>query len=431
MNTDPHPSRAWWKHAKIYELYVDKFASDFRGLTARLDYFNHLGINTLHILPHYPSPMVDDGYDISDYRGVRDELGTLEDFSAFVAEAKTRGIRVIIDLALNHVSDQHPWFLEARASKSNSKRDFFKWSETGRELKNAINAFPDFKSSNWIRNEATGDYYYATFYPQQPDLNWDNPEVLAEMLKIVDFWVGRGVAGFRLDAVPYLVEREDAASKGLPKTHRIIKIIREHLDKKYAGSVCLLAEVGDDTEVAKTYFGDGDECHLVYHFSLMRQMLVALMRRDSSAVNALVQKSSFSIPDGCQWATFLRNHDEISLGELSGQERDDLLNFLDPERRFPFNRGTTTAIRLGSIFASQPSRLIEAFELLYSLPGAPIMYYGDEIGMKNLPIQKDIIDTRKYVRGNFDWATAERMLADSNSLLNKTAEIIRARTAPV
>src|SRR3989344_7716274 len=176
MNTDPHPSRAWWKHAKIYELYVDKFASDFRGLTARLDYFNHLGINTLHILPHYPSPMVDDGYDISDYRGVRDELGTLEDFSAFVAEAKTRGIRVIIDLALNHVSDQHPWFLEARASKSNSKRDFFKWSETGRELKNAINAFPDFKSSNWIWNEATGYYYYATFYPQQPDINWDNPE---------------------------------------------------------------------------------------------------------------------------------------------------------------------------------------------------------------------------------------------------------------
>ena len=410
--------------AKIYELYVDKFAQNFKGLTARLDYFNHLGINTLHILPHYPSPMVDDGYDVSDYRGIRSELGTLEDFIAFTKEAHKRGIKVITDLVINHVSSEHHWFVTARTSKHNSKRDYFLWSETGSELKDATNAFPDFKSSNWIWNEATKDYYFATFYPEQPDLNWDNPDVVEEVFMRIDFWVERGVDGFRLDAIGHLIKREGLNSYGLPETHEVIKAIRKHLDKKYGGRICLLAEIGGSVEEAQQYFSEGDECQLVYHFSLMRQMFISLMRNEYRSLEQMIQ-TSYDIPHNCQWATFLRNHDDIFIEVLSEHERLELLDFLDPERRYPFNKGQTTSMRLGSIFAKKPERIIEALELLYSLPGAPIMYYGDEIGMQNLPIQAGIIDTRKYVRGDFDWPTAEAMLKDPGSLLEKVAACIK------
>lgn len=414
----------WWKQAKIYELYVDKFARNFKGLTARLDYFNHLGINTLHILPHYPSPMVDDGYDVSDYRGVRKELGTMDDFVECVEEAHKRGIKIMTDLVLNHVSTEHHWFVDARASKDNPKRDFFLWSETGREFKNAINAFPDFKSSNWIWNEATQDYYYATFYPEQPDLNWDNHEVLYEILKRVDFWTDIGVDGFRLDAIPHLVERENTMSYGLPETHHIIKVLRKHLDEKHSRGIALLAEIAAKVGESKGYFGEGDECHLVYNFALMNKMLLALVRKDLGIIHDVAHES-LAIPESCQWAVFLRNHDEVNLHTLSDEERIEVVNAIDPKHLYPFNKGNATSIRLGSIFAHEPERLIEAFELLYSTPGAPIMYYGDEIGMKNLPIQSRIKDTRRYVRGDFEWDTAEKMLANPDSLLNRVATIIR------
>ncbi|KKW18981.1 MAG: Trehalose synthase [Candidatus Adlerbacteria bacterium GW2011_GWC1_50_9] len=415
---------SWWISAKIYELYVDKFAGDFKGLTRHLDHFEHLGVNALHLLPFYPSPMVDDGYDVSDYRGVRAELGTLEDFAAFVEAAHARGIKVMIDLVTNHTSSQHHWFITAHASKHNSKRDYYIWSETGNELKNAINAFPDFKPSNWVWNEATKDYYYATFYPEQPDLNWDNPNVLKEILMRISFWADKGVDGFRLDAIPFLVEREGTTSVGLPETHHIIKHIRRHLDEKHGGNIALLAEVGDSAEAARAYFGDGDECHMIYHFPLAAKMLLALARRDRRIVEEET-RLLLDVPFPCRWALFLRNHDEISMVGLSEDERVELLDFLDPERRYAFSKGTTAAMRLGSIFAREPEQLLEAFEFLYSQPGVPIMYYGDEIGMQNLPLQEGIKDTRRYVRGNFDWGTAEKMLADPNSLLNKTAGIIR------
>ena len=415
--------RGWWMDAKMYELYVDKFAGTFKGLTAKLDYFTHLGINTLHILPHYPSPMVDDGYDISNYEDVRSALGTLGDFVAFTDAAHQRGIRVLTDLVINHVSAEHLWFKEARASTINFRRDFFHWSKTGTEYKGALNPFVDFKPSNWIWNEATQDYYYATFYPDQPDLNWNNPHVLEEILARIDFWVERGVDGFRLDAIPFLVEKDGTSSLGLPETHRIIRTIRAHLDRKYDNRVALLAEVGSSADEARKYFGDGDECQIIYHFPLAAKMLLSLKRGDDRPIHE-IGNDLRDVPEDCRWAVFLRNHDEISMVGLTADERMELLDFLDPERRYSFHNGETTALRLGSIFSNEQKHIVRAFELLYSLPSMPIMYYGDEIGMQNLPLNDDVVDTRKYVRGNFDWQVAEKMLVDPDSLLNKTATII-------
>ncbi|TSC86168.1 MAG: maltose alpha-D-glucosyltransferase [Parcubacteria group bacterium Gr01-1014_8] len=418
----------WWKHAKIYELYIDKFAGTISGLTSKLDYFTHLGINTLHVLPHYPSPMVDDGYDVTDYQNVRPELGTLDDFKKFLNEAHSRDIYVIVDFVLNHVSSEHPWFVEARATRENPKRNFFLWSNTGQEFKNARNAFVDIKPSNWIKNELTEDYYYATFYPEQPDLNWDNPLVFEEMLQYAKFWVDLGVDGFRLDAVPFLIKRENSPSLGLPETHAILKKIRAQLDEKYSGRIALLGEAHQELRDMMQYFGDGDECHMLYHFPMMEQMLLALMRNDDSAVRTMVQASS-DIPPSCEWAVFVRNHDDISLTTLPDADRMELVDFLDPQHRYPFSNHTTTSMRLGSIFENHSSRVLEALELLYSVPGVKVLYYGDEIGMKNLPLQEGVRDSRVYVRGEFDWNSANTMLADPDSLLNKVARCIKRSAA--
>jgi len=415
----------WWKRALIYELYIDKFADDLRGLTVRLDYFTALGVNTLHLLPHYPSPMVDDGYDVSDYRGVRPELGTLDDFTNCLQEAHHRGIRVIVDLVLNHVSAEHPWFVEACSSRDNPKRDFFLWDEYGEHLKDSVNAFPDFKPSNWIWNKATNDYYYATFYPKQPDLNWDNPRVTEEMLAIMDFWIARGVDGFRLDAASHLIKRDGTASVGLPETHRVLKEIRARLDQTHPDTI-LVAEAHQPVALMKTYFGVGDECHMVYHFPLAEQFWLALKRHDIRLVQTAVEQS-FEIHESCQWATFLRNHDEISLAALGAKEKAELNNFFDPEHRYPFKRVDASSVRMATIFKNDPKRMAEAFALLYQTQGSPIMYYGDEIGMENLPLDPAIKDTRKYVRGKFDWEEVERQMADPTSLWNKVATVIKSR----
>lgn len=424
--------RYWWKEVKMYELYVDKFAGDFATLTERLDYFNAIGINCLHILPHYPSPMVDQGYDISDYRTVRQELGTLDDFKRFIDAAHARDIRVIGDMVLNHVSQEHPWFKEARASKTNPKRDYFLWSDTGAEYAQARNMLPDLKKSNWIPNPATGDHYFATFYPEQPDLNWQHPAVVEELYAVMDFWADLGIDGFRLDAAPFLVKQDGTSCMGLPETHAVIKGIRKHLDERYPRGVVLLGEVGlgsgDIVQDIKSYFGEGDECHLMYHFPLMAELWLALQSGDRSGVERMVARSS-DIPERCQWATFLRNHDEIELRFISSQEtRGTLLSFLDLEGDYLFNKGQSTAKRNASILGDS-ARIMEAFSMLYSLPGAPVMYYGDEIGMKNLPLQKGITDMRHYVRGQFDWEEAARQLADPASLLSRVAALIHASSA--
>jgi len=420
MNAGTH----WWKNAKLYELYVDAFAGTFTGLAEHLPYLAQLGVNCLHILPHFPSPMIDDGYDVADYRSVRSALGTLEDFTRCIEQAHRRDIRVIIDFVLNHTSDWHPWFVEARRSRESPKRDYYLWSASRTKLAGAVNAFPDIKSENWIPDPATGDYYFATFYPQQPDLNWDNPQVFDEMLANMEFWAARGVDGFRLDAVSHLVKREGTTSKGLPETHQLIKRIRRRLEAKRSDLV-LLAEASEDIEASKAYFGAGDECHMVYNFPLAAQLWLALCDGCRSSLNATLARSS-GIPDSCQWVTFLRNHDQLMLDALGAEQRNRLIDLLDPKHAYLFNKGRTTCVRLASALHGDTERILEAIDLLYSMPGTPAMYYGDEIGMQNLPVRNPELDTRRYVRGPFDWNMANSQLENPASLLNRISRIIKA-----
>lgn len=414
----------WWQGARIYELYIDKFAGDIRGLIARLDYFAELGIDALHILPHYPSPMVDDGYDVSMYRGVRPELGTLDDFRTLLAETEARGIKVIIDFPINHVSSEHPWFQEARASTDNPKRDYFLWSDSGKEFADALNPFVDMKPSNWVWNSATEDYYYATFYPQQPDLNWDNPHVYEAMLGHMEFWADLGVDGFRLDAIGYLIKRDGTLCRGLPETHDLIKRIRARLDDRYGGRVVLIAEMHQPLPEMLPYFGAGDECHLVYDFPMAEQLFLALVRGDDAPVRALLERSK-DIPPGCAWLFFLRNHDDLSLITLAAHDRDELRRVLDPDDEYPFNAGACVSVRLATGCGGDERLILDAFRKLYALPGAHVLYYGDEIGMRNLPLEEGVIDTRHYVRGAFDWRVADHMRRDPDSLLSRVAAIIR------
>jgi maltose alpha-D-glucosyltransferase/alpha-amylase len=423
--TQLHSSKGtcWWKDAVFYEVYAEKFGGNFSVFSKRLDYFKLLGINCLHLLPHYPSPMIDDGYDVSDYMNVRKELGSLEDFERFVAAAHEKGIRIMVDLVLNHVSTKHPWFIEARSSAINQKRDFFLWSPAGRGLEGSANPFSDIKATNWIYNSATNDYYYSTFYPEQADLNWDNPEVFTEITKIIDFWADKGVDGFRLDASAHLVKRENTNSKGLPETHAMLKGIRAHLDAKY-GNIALLAEVHDPISEVMKYFGEGDECHLVYHFPLVEQLFLSLIRNDMAGMRSMIE-SSRGIPASCSWAVFLRHHDEFSLATLKEDERRQILDTFDPDGKYRF--GTGASIRLATMFKGNEERILDAFRLLLSVPGSPILYYGDEIAMENGPLAPSEKDTRKCLRENFDWDKAVMELRTPTSLFRSLARLIRQR----
>ena len=368
-------SSHWWKEAKIYELYVSTFAGTFNGLTERLDYFNQLGINCIHLLPHFPSPMIDDGYDITDYRNVRSELGTLEDCMRFIQEAHSRDIKVIIDFVLNHTSDQHPWFIEARSSKDNPKRDYYLWSTDSSKFEGATNAFPDIKSQNWIPNIATDDLYFATFYPQQPDLNWENEEVFDAMLANMEFWAERGADGFRLDAAQHLIKKDGTSSRGIPETHTMLKRVRARIEANYP-QVILLGEAAQPMKDSKKYFGKGDECHMIYNFPLMERLWLTLVDGNRNQLDAMILESQ-DIPDNCAWGMFLRNHDEISLGILTPQERHRIIDTLDPKHEYPFNKGEAISMRIASALNGNKAKILESFRLLYSTPGTPIMYYGD------------------------------------------------------
>ncbi|HVS79577.1 MAG TPA: alpha-amylase family glycosyl hydrolase [Candidatus Paceibacterota bacterium] len=413
----------WWKNAVFYEVYVDRFAGTFADFSKRLDYLANLGITCVHLLPHYPSPMVDDGYDVSDYRDVRPELGTLGDFSHFVQAAHSRGIRVMIDFVLNHVSTSHPWFVEASSSKKNPKRDYFLWSETGEEFATTPSPFPDLRESNWVRNPATGDYYFSTFYPEQADLNWDNPRVFDEMTGVIDFWAALGVDGFRLDASSHLIKREGTNSHGLPETHAILKRLRAHIEK-LGPDIAILAEVHDSLAEMIRYFGDGDECHMVYHFPMVEQIFLSFIRGTSAGIEKLAELSA-GIPDNCSWALFLRHHDEISLATLAPGVRAELLDYYDPERKWRFSEGTS--LRLSDMMKNDIGKTLDAYRLLFGLPGTPFIYYGDEIGMRNVPLAPAEKDTRRALRGKFDWAAA--LIAERNpaSLLRQVAMLLKAR----
>ncbi len=375
----------WYKDAIIYQLHVKSFfdsngdgIGDFQGLISKLDYIADLGVNAIWLLPFYPSPLLDDGYDISEYRAVHPDYGTLADFRQFVREAHARNIRVITELVVNHTSDQHPWFQRARKAKPGSPwRDFYVWSDTDQKYAGTRIIFIDSERSNWTWDPVAGAYYWHRFYSHQPDLNFDNPHVLKAVLSVMRFWLQLGVDGLRLDAVPYLVEREGTNNENLPETHAILKRIRAEVDAAFPGRM-LLAEVNQWPEDCKDYFGDGDECHMAFHFPLMPRMYMAIAREDRFPISDIMRQTP-EIPQTCQWAIFLRNHDELTLEMVTDSERDYLWETYAADRRARINLGIRR--RLAPLLERDRRRIELMNSLLLSMPGTPVIYYGDEIGM--------------------------------------------------
>ncbi len=394
----------WYKDAIIYELHVRAFADsngdgigDFAGLTSKLDYLQDLGVNTLWLLPFYPSPLKDDGYDIADYTRVHPDYGTLSDFRAFLREAHRRGLRVITELVLNHTSDQHPWFVRARQSPPGSRwRNWYVWSETSDRYRDARVIFKDFEPSNWSWDPAAKAYYWHRFYSHQPDLNYDNPEVHRAMFQIVDFWLGMGVDGFRLDAVTYLYERDGTSCDNLPETHEFLRKLRKHVDDHYPGRV-LLAEANLWPEDAVAYFGRGDECNMAFHFPIMARMFLAVHQEDRfPMVDILAQTPP--LPDTAQWALFLRNHDELTLEMVTDEERDYMHRVYARDREARINLGIRR--RLAPLLGSNRKKIELLNGLLFSLPGTPVIYYGDEIGMGD----NIFLGDRNGVRTPMQWS---------------------------
>ena len=378
-------TKNWYKDAIIYELHVRAFADsngdgigDFQGLTGRLDYLQDLGVTALWLLPFYPSPLKDDGYDIADYVGVHPSYGTLDDVKTFLAEAHRRGLRVITELVLNHTSDQHPWFERARRAPAGSlERDFYVWSDTPERYGKARIIFKDFEGSNWAWDGLAGAYYWHRFYSHQPDLNYASPKVREAIFGVVDFWLELGVDGLRLDAVPYLFEQEGTHSENLPSTHAFLKELRGHVDAKFQDRM-LLAEANQWPEDAYDYFGDGDECHMAFHFPLMPRMFMSLRREDRLPMVDILQQTP-EIPESTQWALFLRNHDELTLEMVTEEERAYMYRAYAENSEARINLGIRR--RLAPLLGNN-RRSIELMNgLLFSLPGTPVVYYGDEIGM--------------------------------------------------
>jgi maltose alpha-D-glucosyltransferase/alpha-amylase len=374
----------WYKDAVIYQLHVRTFCDsngdgigDFVGLTQRLDYLQELGINTIWLLPFYPSPLRDDGYDIADYTTVHPNYGTLDDFKAFLNAAHNRGLRVIIEMVMNHTSDQHPWFQEARSSQNNPKRDWYVWSDTDAKYKGVRIIFIDTELSNWTWDPVSKSYYWHRFFSHQPDLNFDNPDVFEAMWEIMKFWLDMGVNGFRLDAVPYLVEREGTSCENLPETHAIIKKVRKRLDENYPGRM-LLAEANQWPADVRAYFGDGDEFHTAFHFPLMPRMFMAVKLEDRKPIIEILDQTP-PIPENCQWCIFLRNHDELTLEMVTDIERDYMYDEYATDKTMRINLGIRR--RLAPMMENDRRRIELLNGLLMSMPGTPIVYYGDEIGM--------------------------------------------------
>jgi maltose alpha-D-glucosyltransferase/alpha-amylase len=382
--TLPHDP-SWFRDAVIYQLHVKSFfdsnndgVGDFPGLIRRLDYLAEVGINAVWLLPFYPSPRRDDGYDISDYEGVHPEYGTVADVRTFIREAHARGIRVITELVINHTSDQHPWFQRARRARPGSAaRNFYVWSDTDKTYSGTRIIFVDTEKSNWTWDEEARAYYWHRFYSHQPDLNFDNPQVLKAVIAVMRSWLDMGVDGLRLDAVPYLVEREGTSSENLPETHAILKHIRKVVDEHYPDRM-LLAEANQWPEDIQEYFGAGDECHMVFHFPLMPRMYMAIAQEDRFPITDIIRQTP-DPPENCQWAIFLRNHDELTLEMVTDSERDYLWEVYAADRRARLNLGIRR--RLAPLLENDRRRIELMNSLLLTMPGTPIIYYGDEIGM--------------------------------------------------
>ncbi len=379
------PDAQWYKDAVIYEAHVRAFfdsnndgIGDFAGLTSRLDYLQGLGVNCLWLLPFYPSPLRDDGYDIADYENIHPSYGTLADFERFMDEAHKRDIRVITELVINHTSDHHPWFQAARRAPAGSpERDFYVWSDTNRKYEGVRIIFTDTETSNWSWDDTAKAYYWHRFFHHQPDLNFDNPQVIDALIKVMQFWLDRGVDGLRLDAVPYLIEREGTICENLPETHAILRLMRSALDARYSDRM-LIAEANQWPADVRPYFGDGDECHMAFHFPLMPRMFMGIRQEDRHPITEILRQTP-DIPDNCQWGLFLRNHDELTLEMVTDEERDYMYQAyaVDPKARI--NVGIRR--RLAPLMENSRRRIELMNSLLFSFPGTPVIYYGDEIGM--------------------------------------------------
>jgi maltose alpha-D-glucosyltransferase / alpha-amylase len=396
----------WFKDAVIYQLHVKSFCDsdedgigDFRGLTSRLDYLEELGVDCLWLLPMYPSPFRDDGYDIADYYSIHPSYGTLDDFREFLDAAHRRRLRVITELVLNHTSDQHAWFKDARSARDNIRREWYVWSDTDDRYADVRIIFLDTEQSNWAWDPISKAYYWHRFFSHQPDLNYDIPAVREEMWNVMRFWLDLGVDGFRVDAVPYLIERDGTSCENLPETHDVLKFFRARLDQHFQDKV-LLAEANQWPEDVRPYFGDGDEFHMAFHFPLMPRMFMALRLEDRKPLVEIVERTP-ALPETCQWGIFLRNHDELTLEMVTDIERDYMYEEYarDPVARL--NLGIRR--RLAPLLEGDRRRVELMNGLLMSLPGSPIVYYGDEIGMGDNIYLGDRNGVRTPMQWNGGW----------------------------
>ena len=396
----------WYKDAIFYEVYVRGFydssgdgVGDFCGLTSKLDYLQWLGITCIWLLPFYESPFRDGGYDISDYYAVLPDYGTIANFKQFLSAAHAQEIRVIADLVINHTSDRHPWFQESRSSPDSPKRDWYVWSDSDQKYSQARIIFTDTERSNWTWDEQAGAFYWHRFFSHQPDLNYDNPEVRQAMLNVVSFWLDLGIDGFRVDAVPYLFEREETNCENLPETHAFLKTLRRFVEERYPDAL-LLAEANQWPEDVVQYFGDGDEFHMGYNFPIMPRLFMALRQEDRRPIVEILERTP-EIPASCQWGMFLRNHDELTLEMVTDEERDYLYDEYAKDRRMRLNMGIRR--RLAPLMENGRRRIELLHALLFSLPGSPFLYYGDEIGMGD----NIYLGDRDGVRTPMQW-TADR-----------------------
>jgi maltose alpha-D-glucosyltransferase/alpha-amylase len=414
----------WYKDAIIYEAHVKSFfdssndgVGDFQGLTQRLDYLQTLGVTCIWLLPFFPSPLRDDGYDISDYLNVHPSYGTLDDFKQFVDAAHSRGIKVLIELVVNHTSDQHPWFQRARqAPRGSPEREFYVWSDSDRKYPETRIIFLDTEKSNWAYDPVAGQYYWHRFFSHQPDLNHNNPAVVDAVIDVMKFWLDLGVDALRLDAVPYLCVREGTNNENLPETHEVLRRIRRELDVAYRNRM-LLAEANQWPADVRPYFGEGDECHMAFHFPLMPRIFMALRLEDVEPVVDIMRRTP-AIPANCQWALFLRNHDELTLEMVTTDERDYMYLAYSQDPRMKLNVGIRR--RLAPLLENSRRRIELLNSLLFSFPGTPIVYYGDEIGMGDNIYLHD----RNGVRTPMQWSP------DRNAGFSR-ADPARLYTAPI
>ena len=442
----------WYKDAVFYQISVRAFKDsnadgfgDLRGLAEKLEYIRELGIDCIWLMPIYPSPLRDDGYDIADYSNVAEIYGDLDDLRSLVQTAHALDIRIIMDLVLNHTSDEHPWFKASRSDKDSPYRDYYVWSDTDQKYTDTRIIFLDTEPSNWTWDEKTGQYYWHRFYASQPDLNFDNPKVREEMFNVARFWLDLGIDGFRADAVPYLFEREGTNCENLPETHAYLKQLRIFMDENYPGRI-LLCEANQWPEDVRPYFGDGDEFHMGFHFPIMPRIYMALKKGRAEDMIEILRRTP-PIPENCQWCTFLRNHDELTLEMVTVEERQWMWEQYAPEPRMKINLGIRR--RLASLLDNDRRKIELANSLLFTLPGSPIIYYGDEIGMgDNLdlpdrngvrtPMQWDDSPNAGFTTGRpftefvkgelgYQHVNVASQMADTNSLFHSISRMVNIR----